>query len=188
MSSSSWVQGGVGVAMLVGITLGGCATPAPLPSIEESNVPLAGLSDAALAQFNRGKALVSRVFTANEGLGPLYIEASCASCHEQAGRGPGKVTRMAVETPEGEAVYDRALPYGTVVRPHVCAGATHGVVPPAGIDGHRIDVPAAFRAETDTMCASESIPYAHRGLGDYASARKLASTISTSHAETGSRT
>jgi CxxC motif-containing protein (DUF1111 family) len=49
--------------------------------------PLAGLSAAELAAFEAGKVVFARFFAENEGLGPLFNEASCGECHEDPGLG-----------------------------------------------------------------------------------------------------
>jgi CxxC motif-containing protein (DUF1111 family) len=49
--------------------------------------PLAGLTAAQLAAFEAGKVVFARFFAENEGLGPLFNEASCGECHEDPGLG-----------------------------------------------------------------------------------------------------
>src|SRR5260370_42456848 len=44
--------------------------------------PLAGLTPDQLAQFEAGKKVFQRVFTPEDGLGPLFNANSCAQCHE----------------------------------------------------------------------------------------------------------
>jgi len=44
--------------------------------------PLAGLTEPQLAQFYKGRELFDRSWTPEEGLGPLYMQASCGSCHD----------------------------------------------------------------------------------------------------------
>ena len=53
--------------------------PAPVVRIGD---PIPGLSATDLARFLAGKAVFSRVFTAGDGLGPLFNNAGCAACHE----------------------------------------------------------------------------------------------------------
>ena len=40
-----------------------------------------GLSDQALARFESGRALFDRVFSVDEGTGPLFNENQCSACH-----------------------------------------------------------------------------------------------------------
>ena len=49
--------------------------------------PLEGLTDAELAAFARGDAEFSRRFAPNTGLGPIFNNTSCFSCHSGDGRG-----------------------------------------------------------------------------------------------------
>lgn len=49
--------------------------------------PSDGLTSAELALFVRGDAEFERRFTAADGLGPLFNNVSCASCHSGDGRG-----------------------------------------------------------------------------------------------------
>jgi CxxC motif-containing protein (DUF1111 family) len=42
---------------------------------------LSGLAAPELARFHAGKALFEKVFTAREGLGPLFNENQCSACH-----------------------------------------------------------------------------------------------------------
>jgi len=44
--------------------------------------PLRGLTPDQLAQFEHGKQVFERVFTPEEGLGPLFNGNACAECHE----------------------------------------------------------------------------------------------------------
>jgi hypothetical protein len=44
--------------------------------------PLPGLTLEQLAQFQAGRQAFQRVFTPQEGLGPLFNANSCAQCHE----------------------------------------------------------------------------------------------------------
>jgi CxxC motif-containing protein (DUF1111 family) len=43
--------------------------------------PIAGLTLAQLASFNRGKVLFEKTFTQLGGLGPIFNASSCAECH-----------------------------------------------------------------------------------------------------------
>ena len=46
-----------------------------------------GLTSAQQAQFLRGDAAFSEVFTSSKGLGPLFVTNSCVSCHAGDGKG-----------------------------------------------------------------------------------------------------
>ena len=49
--------------------------------------PMADLSPAQLAIFNRGDEAFGEVFLPETGLGPYYVAASCATCHAGDGKG-----------------------------------------------------------------------------------------------------
>jgi CxxC motif-containing protein (DUF1111 family) len=70
------VQAVLVVPVVAALSVAGCAEP---PSPGE---PLRGLSRAQQAEFEAGKAVFSRAFTPQTGLGPLFNAESCAECHE----------------------------------------------------------------------------------------------------------
>ena len=51
--------------------------------------PLPGIDAGLLARFEAGKTAFEDVETANDGLGPVFNNVSCASCHSQAATGGG---------------------------------------------------------------------------------------------------
>jgi len=61
--------------LLLSLLLYACKTP-------KLGEPLAGLTPEQRAQFEDGKKVFQRVFTPNDGLGPLFNSVSCAECHE----------------------------------------------------------------------------------------------------------
>lgn len=56
--------------------------PQPQLSETEPGLPLPGLSEAELDVFARGQALFNRPFSPEEGLGPLFNQDRCGSCHD----------------------------------------------------------------------------------------------------------
>jgi CxxC motif-containing protein (DUF1111 family) len=79
--------------------------------------PLEGLSNGDLGQFQRGQTQFRRSFTVVEGLGPIFNNVSCASCH--SGDGRGNTTNILVrfsrgsdldESEGGPQVQDKAIP------------------------------------------------------------------------------
>ena len=48
----------------------------------EPGLPLPGLSEAELNAFERGEALFNTPFSAEQGLGPLFNQDRCGSCHD----------------------------------------------------------------------------------------------------------
>lgn len=73
-----------------------CAGP-DLHAVEaDPGEPLPGLSDDELARFRAGKAAFDHAFTPEEGLGPLFNQDRCSSCHDlptSGGHGAEFVTR-----------------------------------------------------------------------------------------------
>ena len=57
-----------------------------------SGEPLLGLTPDQLDRFFIGKESFTRVFTAEEGLGPIFNQDSCASCHNNPVGGTGTTT------------------------------------------------------------------------------------------------
>lgn len=123
--------------------LGGCGDAASsgpalmLRGDDPSNLPMAALTREERASFDRGDPIFARVFRESQGLGPVYIRASCASCHASDGRGPGAVERvLAVEadgyTPRAD---QSVMPWGPVLRPFFVAPATRGVDAPERDEG-----------------------------------------------------
>ena len=60
--------------------------PAPEPG-ETIAEPTAGLSMAQMSHFIEGDELFAKIFTEEEGLGPIYIQNSCEGCHVGDGKG-----------------------------------------------------------------------------------------------------
>ncbi len=108
---------------------------------ERFDQPLAGLSNGELGEFQRGQTQFRRGFTIDEGLGPVFNNRSCASCHSGDGRGrPENVlTRFSrgidlIPAEGGPQIQDRAIP---------------GAAPerlPAGVDISRRLPPPVFGA------------------------------------------
>ncbi|MCA9738953.1 MAG: hypothetical protein KC645_15095 [Gemmatimonadetes bacterium] len=59
--------------------LGACGDAVPPPAPGD---PLPGLESGALEAFQAGRALFDRDFTEVEGLGPLFNQRRCSSCHD----------------------------------------------------------------------------------------------------------
>ncbi|WP_437910001.1 di-heme oxidoredictase family protein [Sorangium sp. So ce327] len=91
-----------------------------------TDIPLHDASAEQVARFKDGDALFDFVFRERDGLGPLYIRAACAGCHDGAARGPGAVQKMALVEDDGvtPAADQGGLPYGHTLRPYAVGGAT----------------------------------------------------------------
>ncbi len=108
------------VAILaLGLGLAACGkllTTAPAPG-DLFDAPLDGLSAAELAAFAEGDAQFGRPFSVTEGLGPIFNNVSCASCHSGDGRGrpENALTRFSRGTDPardvgGPQLQDKAIP------------------------------------------------------------------------------
>jgi CxxC motif-containing protein (DUF1111 family) len=78
--------------------------PSSGSSPPQAGEPLAGLSAAELERFNAGKAEFEGVETVEEGLGPVFNDVSCGSCHLAPAVGGGSdrlETRFGARTAEG---------------------------------------------------------------------------------------
>jgi CxxC motif-containing protein (DUF1111 family) len=73
------------LAAVITAVLPACAAPgdAAAPIGE----PLPGLTPAELARFRQGETLFNRVFTPEDGLGPLFNENQCSACHTSPATG-----------------------------------------------------------------------------------------------------
>ncbi|MCB9640141.1 MAG: thiol oxidoreductase [Myxococcales bacterium] len=76
--------------------------------------PIDGLSQAQLQTFKVGDEEFGRVFTPATGLGPIFVEASCAACHTADGKGhpSTNLTRFGVGDPSDAARFDYLLHLG----------------------------------------------------------------------------
>lgn len=70
--------GAVGLALVLWV---GCTGDAPLVEAPPGE-PLPGLDPAQLDAFHSGEAAFSRPFSEADGLGPLYNQDRCSSCHD----------------------------------------------------------------------------------------------------------
>ena len=122
-------------SLVVGACGAGVDGPAPLRLVldDPTDAPMRGLSADEQAGFDRGDALFARQYLPTQGLGPVFVRASCASCHARDGRGPGFVERAIAVGADGytPAPDQSVMPFGPVVRPYFVAPATRGVEAPA---------------------------------------------------------
>lgn len=124
------------VALIAACGSGDSPPPDGPPStvINAFDVPLDGLSRDDVAKFDDGDALFGLPFRPADGIGPLFIRTSCTACHEEAGRGPGVVRKMAAVEPDGvtPSADQSALPFGHTIREGLAAGAMTPIKPPEG--------------------------------------------------------
>lgn len=64
------------------LALSACDPPSVAWVEAPSGEPIPGLGAEEAARFSAGKALFNRAFTPEEGLGPLFNQTRCSSCHD----------------------------------------------------------------------------------------------------------
>ncbi len=86
--------------LVAAVTASSLVAQTPQPKM---GAPLHGLANTELARFNAGKVDFEHVFQVNEGLGPIFNQSSCASCHNNPVGGPGTqlVTRFGFTDGQG---------------------------------------------------------------------------------------
>lgn len=58
------------------------------PEIGETfDQPIAGITQEQQHSFSRGDEAFEKIFSVNEGLGPIFVQPSCESCHNGDGKG-----------------------------------------------------------------------------------------------------
>ena len=75
--------------------LSGCGISDETEVEAPAGAPLPGVTTYESEQFVLGQALFNRAFTPEEGLGPLFNQVSCSSCHDlptSGGHGAEPVT------------------------------------------------------------------------------------------------
>lgn len=114
--------------------------------------PLAGIDAHWQLRFDEGDALFEQPFREADGLGPVYIRQSCASCHADDLRGPGAVTKF---VPTDESI---TLEHGNTVRPFVASGATTPIEIPTDVEvirSRRIGPPVLGMGYVEAVAEAE---------------------------------
>src|SRR5262245_16044057 len=73
---------------------------ASVPSGEVFDSPVPGLTATEQAAFARGDAEFSRRFSPSSGLGPIFNNVSCFSCHSGDGRGRAENSLKRIGSPD----------------------------------------------------------------------------------------
>ncbi|HEX3112099.1 MAG TPA: di-heme oxidoredictase family protein, partial [Candidatus Eisenbacteria bacterium] len=121
-SRIAFCAAGLVLAALVIVGCSNLLTTEPSPG-ERFDQPLSGLSNGELGDFQDGHTQFRKAFTINEGLGPIFNNVSCASCHSGDGRGVtgNTLTRFSrgtdlVYAEGGPQLQDKAVPGATPER------------------------------------------------------------------------
>jgi len=149
------------------VVVGGFAACAPPADAVygEPGAPLPGLDGAELAEVHAGAALFDKVFTPEEGLGPLFNENQCSACHtDPASGGTGgreevvKATRYegpgacdALSREGGENIRKQATP---LLRAH---GVERETIPPSATERGEFTAPPLFGLGLVEAIADETI-------------------------------
>lgn len=107
----------------------GAAAQTPQPKM---GAPVSGLTPQQLARFQAGRVDFAHPFQASEGLGPIFNQGSCASCHNNPVGGPGSqmVTRFGYT--DGKGNFDPlAALGGSLLQAQAINVACQEVVPAA---------------------------------------------------------
>jgi CxxC motif-containing protein (DUF1111 family) len=100
---------------------------APQPKM---GAPVRGLSAVELQRFQAGRADFSRVFQVGEGLGPIFNQTSCASCHNNPIGGPGSITVQRFGEYDGKGNFDPLTHLGgTLLQGHAIDVACQEAIP-----------------------------------------------------------
>jgi len=130
---------GIALAAAVAFFSWGCGkllTTEPAPG-ERFDQPLEGLDNGELGDFQDGHDQFRKAFTINEGLGPIFNNVSCASCHSGDGRGRPEniLTRFSRGTDlipgeGGPQIQDKAVPGATAERLPAGVDVSYRLPPP----------------------------------------------------------
>ncbi len=116
VSSAFW-RLSIGLQCVAALGCGDLSTEAP-DNGDVLDAALPALTPAELAAFVRGDAEFERRFAPSTGLGPIFNNVSCASCHSGDGRGRLSNALQRIGSPEddmlrllgGPQIQDKAIP------------------------------------------------------------------------------
>src|SRR5262245_5823402 len=130
---------GLAAAAILALSSWGCSnmlTTEPAAG-ERFDQPLDGLDNGELGDFQDGHTQFRKAFTINEGLGPIFNNVSCASCHSGDGRGAPEntLTRFSRGTDldyaeGGPQIQDKAIPGAWAERVPVGVEVSYRLPPP----------------------------------------------------------
>ncbi len=110
----------IAVSLILGVTVAACErlTTSSADDADVFDGPLPGLTTAEAAAFARGDEEFERRFAPSEGLGPIFNNASCGSCHSGDGRGivDNALQRIGSDADDllrsvgGPQIQDKAIP------------------------------------------------------------------------------
>lgn len=119
----------VNLILAMAATAAIAAAQAPQPKM---GAPLSGLTAAQQASFDAGRDDFGHTLQESEGLGPIFNQNSCASCHNNpfGGTGTITVTRFGLWDPKGVGWDPLAALGGSLLQANAIAPPALEVVPP----------------------------------------------------------
>jgi len=114
-------------SLLVGLLPASLLAQTPQPKM---GAPLEGLTPTQLARFQAGRVDFTRVFAVGDGLGPIFNQTSCASCHNNPIGGPGSIKVFRFGADDGETFDPLAALGGTLLQGQAINIAVSEVIPP----------------------------------------------------------
>jgi CxxC motif-containing protein (DUF1111 family) len=126
-------------ALLAVVTLAACAPERGAPPPEPGD-PLPGLTPAELARFEAGRAMFTKVWRTEDGLGPVYNENTCNACHSHPAPGGGGIEtdeKVTVYTASGTCDLLADVGGGNVRQQVTPTAAAHGMTRERGPRGTR---------------------------------------------------
>ena len=126
--------------LAIAVSTAGCAElfTETTPEGDLFDTPLPGLSTAETAAFARGDAEFGRRFAASGGLGPIFNNTSCISCHSGDGRGRLENSLQRIGSRDdnfmravgGPQIQDKAIPGAEFERTPAGANVSLRLPPP----------------------------------------------------------
>ena len=118
---------------LVAATIATATATAQNQPQPKMGAPLRGLSTGERARFDAGGVDFRHVFTAPEGLGPIFNQNACSTCHNSpiGGSGSITVTRFGFYDPKGVGFDPLAALGGSLLQAQAIAVACSETVPAA---------------------------------------------------------
>jgi CxxC motif-containing protein (DUF1111 family) len=111
---------------------------APFAEADVFDAPLPGLTGGEAAVFARGDAEFERRFSPAEGLGPIFNNASCVSCHSGDGRGFLDNALDRIGSPDDDMLRGVG---GPQIQDKAIAGATPETAPSGAFVSRRLPPP-----------------------------------------------
>lgn len=123
-----------GIIFLMSLTVESCDIFLTSPIAEDQTLdgPIDGLTQEQLRIFLEGDAQFGKVFSFNEGLGPIFNNTGCASCHVSDGRSDPSFNLIRFQKNLGSGQFDPMTEYGGLQLQDKCIPGYSAEVIPSG--------------------------------------------------------